>query len=144
MDSCALYVANAAVTNAYCQPNANGARDITCGSCDHYARPSDICASIAAEYGITIKQLYALNPAIDSMCKNLYPGQKLQVCISCPSSSYAPPNSTSIPYIFAPYVYLGDSTALLTPAEIINASSSARIGEMVLSFVTASSATGKP
>jgi hypothetical protein len=41
--------------------------------------PGDICLKIAAQFGITLEELYARNPQVNPQCTNLYPGQVLRI-----------------------------------------------------------------
>jgi hypothetical protein len=41
--------------------------------------PGDICLKVAAQFGITLQELYARNPQVNPQCTNLYPGQALRI-----------------------------------------------------------------
>ncbi|KAG0137810.1 hypothetical protein HOY82DRAFT_644705 [Tuber indicum] len=63
------------------------------GDCDgwYLAKSSDTCNSISGIYGLTLAEFVAMNPAIGTECKNLYPGY--YVCISRSCTPPPPPTT---------------------------------------------------
>ncbi|KAL3427963.1 LysM domain-containing protein [Phlyctema vagabunda] len=76
-------------------PPAAGTTDC----CTEYWIPEqgDPCANIEVAFGITLEELRALNPAIDSFCNNIIPGVayciegEIEVCPGCPPCQGCPP-----------------------------------------------------
>lgn len=57
-------------------------------------QPGDTCSAISARYGISVDDLYNLNPFINrGSCNNLYPGQSVKVCPATNNVAYAFPSA---------------------------------------------------
>jgi hypothetical protein len=63
-------------------PEDDGNCDDSVPECEEYDVPAfgDNCYKVAARHGLTLDQLYQLNPELDDACQNLYAGQ--QYCVA--------------------------------------------------------------
>ena len=60
-------------------------------------QPGDICVTISARFGISLDELYQLNPFINKFtCNNLFPGQDVKVCASTKNSNFAAATSPCV------------------------------------------------
>ncbi|KAJ3490462.1 hypothetical protein NLG97_g5772 [Lecanicillium saksenae] len=62
-------------------------------NCDkfHYVAKGDLCSTIESKYGISAEQFSTWNPAIDSVCSNLWAGY--YVCVHVPGAAITTPST---------------------------------------------------